>query len=390
MRQHKIMKALLHILLLLSLTVILHAQDSLAPPAKWTVTGYIKNLETLNFSNHFNDMVSGNLIHNRINVRWKPRPGLTAGLEFRNRLFWGEDVRANPDLENQLRNHAELIDLSLPWVRKNSYLLHTQVDRLWTEYQKNRWLFRIGRQRVNWGQTTVWNPNDIFNTYNFLDFDYEERPGTDAAMARYQRDAFTSASMVFAPGRRIGQSVAAFKYAFNTKGYDVQLIGGWYRGQPTVGAGWAGSIQDAGFKGECQYYLSAGDSSALLNISTEADYAFKKGWYLNLGFLYNSRGITKPLANSDELLFSFSPRNLMPTKWNMTVSTAKSFTPIFSGTFTVLYAPGTQLLLVLPGINYNLATNLDVDWVWQSFFVKGNNQFDAAGHRMFLRMKWSF
>ena len=26
----------------------------------------------------------------------------------------------------------------------------------------------------------VWNPNDLFNAFSFVDFDYEERPGSDA------------------------------------------------------------------------------------------------------------------------------------------------------------------------------------------------------------------
>ena len=34
-----------------------------------------------------------------------------------------------------------------------------------------------GRQRINWGQTFVWNVNDVFNAYSYFDFDYKERPG---------------------------------------------------------------------------------------------------------------------------------------------------------------------------------------------------------------------
>lgn len=39
----------------------------------------------------------------------------------------------------------------------------------------------------------AWNPNDWFNTYNYFDFDYEERPGTDAIRVRvYFKDGMSS------------------------------------------------------------------------------------------------------------------------------------------------------------------------------------------------------
>ncbi len=36
----------------------------------------------------------------------------------------------------------------------------------------------------------------------------------------------------------------------------MQLITGWYNEHLTLGAGWAGNIKDAGFKGEVQYFFA--------------------------------------------------------------------------------------------------------------------------------------
>ena len=62
--------------------------------------------------------------------------------------------------------------------------IQTRRDCIY-DYRDNKINFRIGRQRINWGTTTIWNPNDIFNAYNFLDFDYEERPGMDGGKFQY-------------------------------------------------------------------------------------------------------------------------------------------------------------------------------------------------------------
>jgi hypothetical protein len=269
-------------------------------------------------------------------------------------------------------------------------VLHTNVERLYAEYNESDLNVRIGRQRINWGITTTWNPNDIFNVYSFLDFDYEERPGVDGGKFQYNiSNAFNVELACASTGKRKGD-VAALKYALNRWNYDMQLITGWYNEHPTLGAGWAGYIKDAGFKGELQYFFAGKDSTAHLNMALEGDYMFKKGWYTNIGLLFNNHGLYKPVRSWDTINLKLSPENLMPTKWNIIFKSAKEINPLLSANMSVLYAPGTNLLIVYPSLQYNAATNLDVNIVWQSFFAEINNRFEAFNHTCFLRMKWSF
>ena len=57
---------------------------------------------------------------------------------------------------------------------------------------------------------------------------------------------------------------------------------------------------------------------------------------------------------------------------------------------SVLYAPGTNLVILFPSLQYNAAENFDVNLVWQSFFSELDDSFEAVNHRCFLRLKWSF
>jgi hypothetical protein len=127
-----------------------------------------------------------------------------------------------------------------------------------------------------------------------------------------------------------------------------------------------------------------------LNISLEGDYMFDKGWYTSAGLLFNKNGLYQPVNEWDNINLNLSPENLMPTKWNIIVTTAKEFTPLLSANMSVLYAPGTNFVILFPSLQYNLATNLDVNLVWQSFFAELNNRFEAVNHRCFLRIKWSY
>ncbi len=368
----------------------LPAQDSLRMK-KLEIRGYAKDLQTLSFSKDFSQLITSNFIHNRVNFKYKPFTGFTAALEMRNRLFWGEEVRLTPDFSSALRYSSESINLSHTWFKTESMLMHTNVDRLWIEYARKDWSLRAGRQRINWGIGTTWNPNDVFNTFNFLDFDYEERPASDAVKLQRVLNSMSHVEVAVAKtGGANGEVIAAAKYFTNRWNYDFQFIGGWFYDQPTVGAGWSGHIGNAGFKGEAQYFMERASAISQLNAVLEMDYIFGKGWYASAGGLLNNRGLDQPIAFLNVRDLKLSPRNLMPTKWNTIATVAKEITPLLSANASFIFSPQTNLLIVLPGIQYNLATNLDVNLVWQSFFAEEPTGFLALSHRAFLRMKWSF
>ena len=61
----------------------------------------------------------------------------------------------------------------------------------------------------------AWNPNDIFNTYNLLDFDYEERPGSDAIRIQYYLGDFSKIEVAAKKGSSKDDHIVAAMYKFN-------------------------------------------------------------------------------------------------------------------------------------------------------------------------------
>jgi hypothetical protein len=370
----------------LCLPIGMLAQDSSTRQKKTDWSGYLKDLRWLRFDKKFKEAYATDLLHNRVNFKWKPVANLEGRIEIRNRLFRGDDVSGIAGFREQLRNANELTDLSVTWFSKRAVILHSNIERLWLEYRKARWSARAGRQRINWGMATTWNPNDLFNTYNFLDFDYEERPGSDAVRFQYQPGELSNLELAYAATS--GRPVAAAKFSTNYRGYDLQLLAGVYYGDFTAGLGWAGSISDVGFKGEMQWYPGK-DSLSNLCIATEADYIFKSGLYTSIGVLYNQAGLTKPSQDPEKLILVVSPRSLMPGKWNIVFTGSREFTPRLNARASIVYSPGTNLLILFPSCSYNLATNIDLGFYWQSFFLETKG-FGALSHTAFLRLKWNF
>lgn len=364
------------------------AQDSLEH--KLQIKGYVKDLQSLNFQENLTNLVTGNLIHHRINLRWLPVKNLTTAVEIRNRFFWGEEVASIPSFARQLTTNSGLLDLTWNTLEKDRMIFNTTIDRLWIEYAREKWNLRAGRQRINWGIGTTWNPNDIFNTFNFLDFDYEERPGIDGLKFQYYTGAMDHLETAFAFSKETQDLVGAVRYFKNIANYDLQFLAGIYHKQSTVGLGWSGSIRETGFKGEAQYFFKGELSDPQLNMVIEADHVFSKGWYLNLAAFCNSAGATSTAEMPSLINLQFSPRNLMPTKWNCSFLFSKELSPLIAVNTTLIYSPNANLLLALPAVTYSVAENLDISLVWQSFFLDQQSGFDDLSHRCFLRFKWSY
>ncbi|HJV21031.1 MAG TPA: DUF1302 family protein [Sediminibacterium sp.] len=366
----------------------LHAQDS-SVQKKIEFNGYVKGVEIYTFDKLNNTGFANHLVHNRFNFKWKPNNIFSVSAELRNRIFFGEQIRIVPDFVASLRNEQEYLNLQEAWIHTRDMVLHTNIERLYVDLKKERWNLRLGRQRINWGIATTWNPNDIFNAYNFLDVDYIERPGTDAAKLHINTSDNSNIELGYGAAAN-KKSIVASRFSINKWNYDFQLIAGSYQGFFTLGTGWAGNIKNAGFKGEVQYYAGNTQVKNQLNMVIGLDYMFKKGWYINLGGLYNSNGINEEVSNWQKLDLKLSARNLMPGKWSYITTIQKEFTPLLSAGASFVYSPKLNLIIFMPSFSYNISSSLDADLIYQSFYLKSEGKLNSVADIGFIRLRYSF
>lgn len=362
-------------------------------PSTFTAAGYLKYLQNASFSRFTNPALTTNhLIHHRLNLRWFPSENWTFALEFRNRLFYGEEVRLNPEFAELVDQYDGLLDLSVIWIDEPSLLLHTIADRAYVTWSKDQWDVRIGRQRINWGINLVWNPNDIFNAFNYLDFDYEERPGSDAIRIQFFPNYLSSWEIAYAPGDQPNESVGAIKYKFNTQGYDIQLIGGYARSDITVGLGWAGNISQAGFKGEASVFFPVGDSpkNTAGSFSLMGDYQIGSV-YTSLAMLYNSEG-DQVSAIQGGLVSGEPPsaRNLFPSVISIFGQANWQATPLLSVGPSFIVGTENLLTIFYPTITYSIKENWDIDLIAQVLFQRLLGEYGHVGSGVFFRLKWSY
>lgn len=370
---------------------ILSAQDS-TEQSRLSFKGYIKNLQTITIFDDAEYSISSNMFHNRFSLQYDVMDNLSIRGDMRNRLFWGEMSKLNPNFETSINARPGLLGMSETVFNTSGILLHSMIDRLSISYKPEGWNITLGRQRINWGIHMIWNPNDLFNTYNLLDFDYEERPGCDALRIQQYGDNHTI-EFAIKPDTILNGTIGALLYKTNYEGFDIQGLFGMYKKDYVIGAGWAGNIGEAGFKGEMSYFHpkeQIENSKSTFTLSLMLDQTFDDDWYYSIGALYNST-ITQsqtPFALQSNTL---SPKQLFPFETTFFLGLTKQLSPIHSIGCSIIYSPTHYSLIFIPMISYNIAEDIDIDCIAQSFFAQGiEGKYSNLATSINLRSRWSF
>ncbi len=371
------------------------AQDTTSNPAlkRMHIKGFIKDMQSAFFTDNVNSLITGNYIHNRINYRWDITDNIVLRVESRNRLYYGEQVKATWEFGKIIGQDGGYFDLTHNLVDEKNIVLNTSLDRVLLNWSYRNIDVTVGRQRINWGINLVWNPNDIFNTFNYLDFDYEERPGNDAVRVQYNTGTFSSFQVAYKPGKKANEHIAAVMYKSNFKEYDFQTFGGIYREDAVIGLGWAGNIKQIGFKGEATYFQPKErltDTSGVFTTSLSLDRTFKGDYFVMLSYLYNSNGKNVFFGAADFTTITLSPKNLMPFEHTYFIQVSKTINPLLNVAVAGMYSPMKNTLVVFPTMNFSLSTDWDLALVAQSFFAETDKEYKTMGNAIYLRIRWSF
>lgn len=356
--------------------------------AQFSLNGYIRDMQTEMFAHPDSTWQHQNVLHNRLNFKYSPDTHLTFAAEIRNRIVIASQ---NPGIGK--RNDAGLVNASLLVFNSDNAYMLSQLDRFYAEWNRGKWTLTAGRQRINWSQAFVWTPNDVFNNYSWFDFDYEEKSGCDAARLQYYTRA-ASRIDVAVKADSAGKITAGALYAFGVKGYDVQVLSGYYAGSDLfAGAGFSGTLWKGSLRGECSYFhpiQNATDTAGVVLGSLGYDIMFKNSLMLQGEVLYN--GNKKPeMLNTGNLLFMApSAKNIFVPGISLFASASYPFSPLFSGTLSAMALPGYNFVFTGPSVSYSMSDNSSL--MFTSYFFTELKAFNGYNrlYMFFLRYGYSF
>ena len=430
-------------LLLASTGLFLHQAvalpiPGLEPAKSWDLDGYIKYMGTYT-SPDGSSGISDHLLHQRFNFEYRFDSELRINVSMRNRLFYGDSAEV-PGYGDLIGSDPGFWDMSTTWLDNNGWVGNTQFDRAYidwhpSEFAGGDWQARVGRFRINWAMSTLWNPNDIFNAYSIYDVDYEERSGADAVLISRNLGFASSLDFVYNPNQDRKLTSYAMRYLSNYASWDLQFLIGKSGFDHVVGAGFAGDISGAGFRGEFSYFdpqydywpvedVAAYNATAIfssLNIpsanasiintsgvfngfsaesqrlvatsvsTVEMDYSFTgpRSWMVRGSVLH----ISNPTESDSALLYLNLPltaRTLSFTSWTGYLELGFDVSPLSRITISSsFYDDGSYFIGA--NMSYSLANEWSLLMVAQRFDGSSGSLFGVTPSTLgYMQLKWSF
>jgi hypothetical protein len=366
--------------------------------------GYLSEMPSVVFVSNPQEVYWQNLVHSRLNFGWQMSGYFRFEASARTRFLTGSEMMINTD---EIGADKGVVDLSwnvFPNKRvfpnEKFATLNVALDRLNASFEKGKISLKIGRQRINWGQNFVWNPNDVFNTYSFFDFDYAERPGCDAFHGTYYHSATSQTEIAASVNTLLTVSAqkyerkitAAARRRLNWKNFDFQMIGGMFQQSDLVlGGAWTGDMKGVSFRGEFsvfQPFQHFADTTATVAASVGFDYTFANSLFLQAEMLYNNVHDT----NYDGILGLYaaplSAKTLSISDWNIFAQANYPFSPRLNGSLSGMYFVDIKAIYTGFSLDFSVLENLDLSLISQYFYAAEPLKMHAVFG--FARLKYSF
>lgn len=334
-------------------------------------------------------------LHQRLNLRYK-EGAFTVRLEARTRVFYGSQVERTTGFAEGLAADAGVWDGSWNWweAQGGRGVGNTLIDRALVSYRNGPWRVDVGRQRINWGRHTVWNPNDLFNAYNFFDFDYAERPGTDALRVRRLVGAndMNEVELAMRPGSEVREPLVAGLFRFNLNGVDGQILAAHIEGAPAAGAAASAGFGPIGIKAEATAFGASatwGDS-AIWSGTVGLEGTWGEGYFAQLAVL-RSPGVGGLSLTAQA---TQQPWSLLPFGLTTMAQIQVPIGPRIRFGSAVLYAPEDRALIAMPTLSFDAARNVTASAVVQhvrmpSPFI-ADSPLEPLTTSIYASIQWNF
>ena len=360
-------------------------------PRFLTMNGYVSSMQSMMFDSLSGSFINENLIHNRVNLKGYINENISFATEFRNRLYTGDMIKAVPSYSDMIGTDPGWIDLSWNILNEKSFFLNTTIDRIWVDFNYGKFQGRVGRQRINWGQTLVWNPNDIFNAYSFFDFDYEEKPGSDAIRLQYY-PGYSSAIELALKADYNDRITAASLYRFNKWGYDIQFLAGYFESEDLMlGTGWSGAFGSVSFRGEASWFRPVHNFRNRIGtgiFTIGFDKTFKNNTLVQGQLMYCNNPV-KTNSFTSYYYGNISAKELAFSEFSLFGLASYPVTPLFNTSLSAMWLPEMKGYYAGPSFDYSLSDNIDFSIYWQHFDSKRSILRERI-NMVFLRVKLSF
>jgi hypothetical protein len=184
----------------------------------------------------------------------------------------------------------QVFDLRWTITESEHYAVIHFIDRLVYRQRMTVGEVAVGRQRISWGTGRIWNPTDLFNPINPVNFAKIEKDGADAVSAKFFLGTLSDIQAVWNPAEDAPANYGT-RFRSHVGTFDFSLLGGYFDSAPVAGFDMAGDLGESGVRAEFLYSgLFTSDVDRYAKFIVGADHQFTSELYGLLEYHFNGLG----------------------------------------------------------------------------------------------------
>lgn len=339
------------------------------------VRGYVKEHATVAHERSPDWLSTSRL---RTKARCFPSFSVTAALDYELAVVTGPLQRAATPAASVPAagtHRDELLDLTWTPVSTSEHTVVHSIDRIFVEYYSTSLVVTVGRQRIAWGASRYFRPLDQFAPFAPAQVDKAERAGIDAVQVQIPSGRLTDIQLVYDPAAGFDDERAGMRCRTSCRGWDLVGVVGCFRAGCSAGGSLSGPLHGAGLHGE--WLLTRGDEHTWQvpgvaempdtlqvpglygRVTVGAEYGLK--WH-NLTVAaelhYDGSGRKEPHKYDWRALLAGHRTSV--GRYLAAADASMLFTPLLTGSATVLVNADDGSALLQPRADYSLTQQLDV------------------------------
>lgn len=366
---------------------------------EYDYSGYLLNLPIYQYKNHdvsatsFNSGLKIDNFTNQTRFRFRPVfylwENARINIEYETNITYRNKNDMAFSLTEFNKPNTQFLNLYWSPVNEKHFTISHFIDRLYFRLGFDWGNVIIGRQRIAWGTGRVWNPTDLFNPINPVNFTKIEKDGADAITSKIIFGEFTDLQLVFNPNELIKKSNYAFRFRSNYKEYDISLLAGSVNNRTITGFDFAGNFFSAGLRAELLYSISKTNSEKnFVKYIIGLDYQLTSKLYALLEYHYNGEGKLNSFDYEIYRLFRGEVLNL--SRNYLAISSSYEFSPLFKGTMSGNFNLNDSSGYISLDGNYSLDDDVYISLAVQTTFGNTLSEYYLFPHSFYFRMEYFF
>ncbi len=350
---------------------------------KLDLKGYYKNIaigsKTVDKDKYFLDI---NRFRLDLTGTWKD--SLVLKLVYDQEALLGDYIRSEEFRRIKSYDRHDLINLDWEITDNDDFYWRHYLYRAYLRFQSEKFNLSLGRQRIAWGSGKFWNPTDIFNPFNPIQIERDERIGVDSIDMEFFLKPMTSFNLVYAPKDSSSRSKGALKFKNTYKDLDFSILGGKSGRDRIIGGDFSTTIMDGGFRGEILTHFVPNRKNYYQFI-LNYDYTFRNSFYVLVEYFHNSG----PLRENEFLQLVDRGTHTL-TRNLFGINLGYDITPLLRADLYIIYGVKNEGLFLHPKLRYSILQNLELVGGMQWFNRKKGSEFEFENNLYFAYIQYYF